>query len=149
MLCCSCGHVLFGRRFFRERPRQHELGLEHRPGPLDHAVEGGRHPAEYGMPDPALDVRDDLRRSCARTRPVEVLGHDPELDDQIAGEVLRLGLAALLPPQPEQGRLIVAHDDPGVGAADEGAAALTGFVDAGNFTTDSEYIAFGAFCPIW
>ena len=30
---------------------------------------------------------------------------------------------ALLPPQPEQGGFVVAHDDPGVRAADEGAAA--------------------------
>ena len=45
----------------------------------------------------------------------------PELDDQVAGQVLRLDLAALLPPQPQQGRLVVAHDDPGVRAADEAA----------------------------
>jgi hypothetical protein len=32
------GHVLFGRRFFRKGPRQHELGLEHRPGRFDHPV---------------------------------------------------------------------------------------------------------------
>ena len=31
-------------------------------------------------------------------------------------------LAALFPPQPQQGRLVGAHDDPGVGAADEAAA---------------------------
>ena len=54
--------------------------------------------------------------------PIEVLGHDPELDDEVAGEVLWLDLAALLPPKPEQGILIIAHDDPGVGAADEVAA---------------------------
>ena len=35
------GHVLFGRRIFGERPGQHELGLEHGVGVLDHAVEGG------------------------------------------------------------------------------------------------------------
>ena len=33
-------HVLLGRRFLRERPGQHELGLEHRPGALDHPVQG-------------------------------------------------------------------------------------------------------------
>ena len=51
--------------------------------------------------------------------PVEVLGDDAELDDEVAGQVLRLDLAALFPPEPEQGGLVVAHDDPGVGAADE------------------------------
>ena len=51
--------------------------------------------------------------------PVEVLGHGAELDDQVAREVLGLELAALLPPQPEQGGFVTAHDDPGVGAADK------------------------------
>ncbi len=54
--------------------------------------------------------------------PVEVLGHGAELDHEITGEILRLDLAALLSPQPEQGRLVLSHDDPGIRAADEGAA---------------------------
>jgi hypothetical protein len=33
------------------------------------------------------------------------------------------GLAALFPPQAEQGGLVAAHDDAGIGAADEVAAA--------------------------
>ena len=51
--------------------------------------------------------------------PVQVLGREAELDDEVAGEVLRLDLAPLLPPEPEEGGLIIAHDDPGVRAADE------------------------------
>ena len=54
--------------------------------------------------------------------PIERLGHDPELDDEVGGQVLGLDLAALFPPEAEQGGLVVAHDDPGVGAADEAAA---------------------------
>ena len=54
--------------------------------------------------------------------PVEGLGDDPELDDEVAGKVLRLDLAALFPPEAEQGGLVIAHDDPGVRAADEVAA---------------------------
>ena len=50
-------HVLFGRRFFRERPRQHELGLEHRPGRFDPAVQRGRHPPQRRMLDLPLDFR--------------------------------------------------------------------------------------------
>ena len=50
-------HVLFGRRLLGERPGQHELGLEHRPGPLDHAVEGGRHPADRQGAEPAAGRR--------------------------------------------------------------------------------------------
>ena len=55
---------------------------------------------------------------------VELLGCDPELHDQVAGQVLRLGLPALLAPKPNQGGFIVSHDDPGIGAADEGSPDL-------------------------
>ena len=36
--------------------------------------------------------------------PIEVLGHDPELDDEVAREVVWLDLTALLPPEAERGR---------------------------------------------
>ena len=62
--------------------------------------------------------------------PIEGLGHDAELDDEVAGKVLRLDLAALFPPEAEQGGLVVAHDDAGVGAADEVAAVR---LDSANF----------------
>ena len=58
--------------------------------------------------------------------PIKGLSRQPELYDQIAGEVLRLDLAALLPPQPDQGSLVLAHDGPGVGAAEITAAVLQG-----------------------
>src|SRR5262249_15682975 len=38
-------HVLFGRGFFRKRPGQHELTLEHRITAIDPAIERRRHPA--------------------------------------------------------------------------------------------------------
>jgi hypothetical protein len=47
------------------------------------------------------------------------------LDDEIAGQVLRLDLAPLFSPQPDKGGLIVAHDDPGVRAADEITAPVS------------------------
>ena len=56
--------------------------------------------------------------------PVEVLGHGAELDQEVAGQVLGLDLAALFPPEADQGRLVVAHDDPGVRAADELTAVM-------------------------
>ena len=43
----------------------------------------------------------------------------PELDDKVAGEVLRLNLAALFLPQPQQSGLILTHDSAGVRTADE------------------------------
>ena len=127
------GHVLFGRRFFRERPRQHELGLEHRAGGLDHAVERGRHPADRRMLHAALDVGDDLAGIAFVPAAIEVLGGEPELDDEVAREVLRLDLAPFFPPEPQQGGLVLAHDDPGVRAADEGAAVLVGLFQLGTF----------------
>src|SRR5262249_37075460 len=49
-------------------------------------------------------------------------GHQAKLDDELTGEVLRLGLAAFLAPQPQQGSLVAPRDHPRVGAADEAAA---------------------------
>ena len=115
------GHVFFGRPFLRERPRQHEFRFEHRPGGFDHAVERGGHPAHDRMLHPALDVGEDLAGIAFEPVAVEGLGDDPELDDEVAGEVLRLDLAAFFPPEAEQGGLVVAHDDPGIRAADEAA----------------------------
>ena len=53
---------------------------------------------------------------------VEGFGDHTELDDEVAGEVIRLDFAPLLPPQAKKGGLVIAHDDPGVRAADERAA---------------------------
>jgi len=47
------------------------------------------------------------------------------LDDKVAGEVLGLAFAALFPPEALQDHLVIAHDDPGVRAADEVAAVST------------------------
>ena len=107
-------HVFFSRPFLRKRPRQHELGLEHGLDALDPAVERGRHPPQHRVPDLPLDIGNHLPRIGLVPAPIEVLGHDPELDDEVARQVLRLDLAALFPPQPDQRLLVVAHDDPGV-----------------------------------
>jgi hypothetical protein len=53
---------------------------------------------------------------------VELLSGGPELHNEVAGQVLRLGLASLLAPKAHQGGFVTAHDDSGVRAADEGAA---------------------------
>jgi hypothetical protein len=44
------------------------------------------------------------------------------LDDQVVRIVRRLRFAPLLLPKPLKGGLVVAHDDPGVRAADEKAS---------------------------
>src|SRR5438067_7671244 len=71
------------------------------------------------MLNPQLDILDSLAGIALEPVPVEWLGHDTELDDEIAGQVLRLEFAAFLSPQPQQRTFIAAHDDPRVGAADE------------------------------
>jgi hypothetical protein len=50
------------------------------------------------------------------------LGGQTELNHEITRQVLGLDLAAFLPPKAEEGAFIVAHDDPGIRAADEIAA---------------------------
>src|SRR5947209_1675227 len=62
------------------------------------------------MPDPALHVADLPAGVALVPRAVELLGCSPELHDEVAGEVLRLGLASFFSPQTDQGRLIAAHD---------------------------------------
>ena len=71
------------------------------------------------MPNSPLNVGNHLARISLIPASIEVLGHDPELDDEIAGQVLWLDFAALLLPEPKQRILVITHDDPGVRAADE------------------------------
>src|SRR5215469_8038944 len=112
-------HVFFGRDLLRKRPGQHELRLEDSAALLNRAVEGCRHPADDRMLDPPLHLRNDVPGIALEPIPVEGLGHEAKLDDEVVGEVLRLGLTAFLAPQPQQGSLIAPNVDPGVGAADK------------------------------
>jgi hypothetical protein len=114
-------HVLFGSRFLRKIPRQHELGLEHGAGRLNSAIKGRSHPPVNVMENLPLHLRDDMAGVLLVPAPVQMLGHSAELDQEVAGQVLGFNLAALLLPEAEQGRLVLAHDDPGVRAADEPA----------------------------
>jgi hypothetical protein len=52
---------------------------------------------------------------------VQVLGHESELDNQAAGQVLGLYFAALFVPEPDQGSLVVSHNDSGVRSAEKAA----------------------------
>src|SRR6516164_4225853 len=112
-------HVFLGRGFLRERPGQHELGLEDCAGSFNSAVQCGRHPAEHRMPDPLLNIGDYLSAIGLIPAPVQVLGRNAKLDDEIARKVFGLDLAPLLPPEAEEGALVIPNDDTGVGAADE------------------------------
>jgi hypothetical protein len=66
------------------------------------------------MPQPMLDAFDRLPGVALIPMSVEGFSHEPELDNKVAGQVLRLGLAPFLVLQADQGGFIVAHDDPGV-----------------------------------
>jgi hypothetical protein len=88
---------------------------------LNAAIEGRAHPADCGVSDCPLDVGNDLAGFGLVPTPIEILGCEPELHDQIVGEIQRLDLTPLFLPQSYQGSFIVAHNDPRIGAADEPA----------------------------
>jgi hypothetical protein len=80
-----------------------------------------------------LDVFDRLASIALVPEPVEILGGLAELNDEVAGQVLGLDFAALFPPEADEGGLVVAHDDAGVGAADEVAPFLGGICPHARF----------------
>jgi len=66
-------------------------------------------PAIQGMAE-CLTQRWTFRLSVALIpAAVELLGSSSELHDEVAGQVLRLGLAPFLPPKADQGSLIAAR----------------------------------------
>src|SRR5271169_5758385 len=71
------------------------------------------------MEDPLLHIDHHLPGIGLIPASIELLRRKPKLDDQIPRQVLRLDLAPLLPPQPDQGLLVGAHDDPSVRATDK------------------------------
>jgi len=74
------------------------------------------------VPDPALDVGDPPAGVALVPGAVELLGGSPKLHDKVAGQVLRLDLAPFLAPEADKGPFVIAHNDPGVRAADEETA---------------------------
>jgi hypothetical protein len=54
------------------------------------------------MLDPPMRILDDVAGVSLVPAPVEVLGDQAELDDQIIGEIVRFDLAALFAPQTNQ-----------------------------------------------
>jgi hypothetical protein len=69
-----------------------------------------------------LGVNDYLASIGLIPAPIQVFGCQPKLDNEVALQVLRLDLASFFAPEPQERSLIVAHDYPGVRAADERAA---------------------------
>ena len=116
ILCCSCG-MYFSAAASSENDHG-SMNLASNTAPLPRPGRRASPPSTAApVLDMPLDVDDDLPGIDLIPAPIKVLGDRPKLDNEVAREVLRLDLTPLLPPQPHQGDLIVAHDDPGVGTA--------------------------------
>jgi len=74
---------------------------------------------QRSRPNASLDVGEHLASIGLIPAPVQVLSRNAKLDDEIAGEILRLDFAPLFAPKPEEGGFILAHNYPRIGAADE------------------------------
>ena len=74
-------HVLFGGGFLRERPGQHELGLEYGATGINEAIQRRRHPFMDGVLNPPLHVLDGVSGIALVPTPVEVLGDLAEMND--------------------------------------------------------------------
>ena len=107
-------HVLLDCRLRGKRPGQYEFGLEYGLATLDPAIQCGHHPAQDRVPDSPLNIDQDLPAIGLIPAPIEVLGHDPQLDDKIAGQIRWFGLTTFFAPQPQQRLFFLTHDDPGV-----------------------------------
>src|ERR1700759_5751412 len=92
----------------------------------------------------ALDVTDPVARIQLVPAADEVLGDQTELDDQHARQVEGGDLATLFQPQAVKGLLVLAHDDPGVGAADEIATIARCYGDTITFGHSSAAHRMGA-----
>ena len=105
--------------FLRERPWQHELGLEHRA--RSSTIRQASPPSSaYRVLHLALHLGHDLAGVALVPVPVEVFGHGAELDDQVVGEIFGLDLASLFAPKPNQAASSSPMMIAGIGAADKG-----------------------------
>ena len=86
---------------------------------LTNFVQGRRQIPMDRVPNPALNVRYSPPSIALVPSPVQRLGGDAQLDDKVVNQILRLGLPALFPSQPDQRELVGAHDDLRIRAAQE------------------------------
>jgi hypothetical protein len=104
-------HVFFRCSFLGKIPGQHELGFEYGLQVFDNAVEGCCHPSNAGMPHEPLHVANGFAGIALVPGAIKFFGCLSELHEQILRQIYGCDLAALLAPEPEQIRLIAAHDD--------------------------------------
>jgi len=97
MLCWSWG-MYFSTAASSEKYRASmNLASKTAPAALNPTIEGSCHPRSTGMPNMALDVGKYLTGIGFIPASVQVFRDHSELHDEIAGEVFRLYLAALVP----------------------------------------------------
>jgi hypothetical protein len=65
------------------------------------------------VPDPPLNVCNDLTGIRLVSSPIEVLGGQAQLDDEGARKIFWFDLRPFLAPKPQQSRFVSAHGDPG------------------------------------
>jgi hypothetical protein len=103
---------------------------------------------------PNADIPDPVPGIAFIPEPIELLGCRSELDQQIAGQVLRGHLAPLLAPKTKGGIFVLPHDDASVRAPNEGFPVSHSFH---TFLPQDEYVAcqtvhltlktsYGSFC---
>src|SRR5205823_1476092 len=102
----------------------HEFRFKYRSGFLDQAIQSGSHPDHRGVEFAGLALTDPEAGHALEPEAIEALGDEPKLNDQVAGQVRRPGVAPLFPPSLDQRRLVAAHDDPGVRSPNEVTAIL-------------------------
>jgi hypothetical protein len=66
------------------------------------------------MLDVALNIGDTPAGVALIPRAIKFLGRRPKLDDEIAGEIRRFGLATLLASKADQRSFIITQDDPSI-----------------------------------
>ena len=115
-------HVFLSGRLFGKIPGQHEFRLEDCAVYLNAPVGHGGEPADGRMADLLLHIGDNLPGTGLVPAPVQLLGDEPKLDEEVARQILGLDLATFLSPQPQKRGFVLAHDDPGIRTADEVAA---------------------------
>ena len=76
------------------------------------------------MENAVLNTNDAMAGVALVPAPVQILCDHPKLDDELAGQVGTDSLAPLFFPELQQGFLVFAHDDAGIGAADKVSSIL-------------------------
>jgi hypothetical protein len=76
------------------------------------------------VPQVLLDVYDLLTGRGLKPFSVQLFSRFPELNDQTARQILRLGLTAFFLPKPDQLSFVNAHNDPGIGPTNKLASVI-------------------------